>query len=415
MKNSFLFKVFGAIFLGIIAGYLTGPTTELFGVPIVRYFDLIGRLFLNALTLVVVPLVASSIIMGTARVGADKSFASLGGKTFAYFFLTGVCAVAIGFLFYFLITPGVSGDKASILSSSASNALEQIQAQAGGGTFDRIEGILLRLVPSNIIAVASQGQMLGLIFFSVIFGVLSTRIEPELSQLMIKFWNAVFQIMMKMTHVVMLAMPIGVFGLMAKVVATTGFDSIRPVAIFFLTVIGGLLVFTFIVLPLLLKFIAKASPIAHFKAVAPALFTAFTTSSSAATLPITIECMEKRANIPNRFCSFILPLGTTVNLTGSALYATIAVLFIAQSYGVDFNAGNMVTIAIMCLFIALGMVAGIPSGTFVTIVVILQAIGLPADGIVLILPVERILDMFRTSVNVFSSTCVTVLVAKSKH
>ncbi len=415
MKNTFLFKVLGAMLLGVLAGYLTGPTMEIFGVPFVRLYDLIGRLFLNALTLVVVPLVASSIISGTARVGADKSFASLGGKTFGYFFVTGVLAVTIGFLFFYLIGPAVSSDQASALTSAASSTLQQIQAQAGGGTFDRIEGILLRLVPSNIFAVASQGQMLGLIFFSVIFGVLSTRIDGELSELVIKFVNGVFQIMMKMTHVVMTAMPIGVFGLMAKVVATTGLDTIKPVAVFFLTVIAGLLVFTFIVLPLLLKLVARVNPISHFRAVAPALFTAFTTSSSAATLPITLECMEKRANIPNRFCSFILPLGTTVNLTGSALYATVAVLFIAQSYGVDFNAGNLVTIAIMCLFIALGMVAGIPSGTFVTIVVILQSIGLPADGIILILPVERILDMFRTSVNVFSSTCVTVLVAKSKH
>lgn len=411
MKNTFLIKVFGAMLLGVLAGYLTGPTMELFGVPFVRYYDLIGRLFLNALTLVVVPLVASSIITGTARVGADKSFASLGGKTFGYFFVTGVCAVAIGFLFFYLVSPGVSVEQ----NSAASAAVEQIQSQAGGGTFDRIEAILLRLVPSNIFAVASQGQMLGLIFFSVLFGVLCTRIETELSQLVIKLANALFQIMMKMTHLVMTAMPIGVFGLMAKVVATTGMDTIKPVLIFFITVIGGLLVFTFIVLPLLLKFIAGVSPISHFRAVAPALFTAFTTSSSAATLPITIECMEKRANIPNRFCSFILPLGTTVNLTGSALYATIAVMFIAHSYGIDFNAGNLVTIAIMCFFIAMGMVAGIPSGTFVTIVVILQSIGLPADGIILILPVERILDMFRTSVNVFSSTCVTVLVAKSRH
>ena len=415
MKNTFLIKVIGAMLLGAIVGYLTGPTMEIFGVPFVRLYDLIGRLFLNALTLVVVPLVASSIITGTARVGADKSFASLGGKTFFYFFITGVLAVALGFLFFYLIGPAVSSAQTSVLSSSASGALEQIQSQAGGGAFDRIEAILLRLVPSNIFAVASQGQMLGLIFFSVIFGVLCTRIDGELSELIIKFVNGIFQIMMKMTHVVMLAMPIGVFGLMAKVVATTGLDTIKPVMIFFVTVIAGLLAFTFVVLPLLLKFVAKVSPLFHFRAVAPALFTAFTTSSSAATLPITIECMEKRANIPNRFCSFILPLGTTVNLTGSALYATIAVLFIAQSYGLDFNAGNLVTIAIMCLFIALGMVAGIPSGTFVTIVVILQSIGLPADGIILILPVERILDMFRTSVNVFSSTCVTTLVAKAKH
>lgn len=411
MKNSFLIAIFIAIILGAFAGFLSGSTTELFGVTLVRYYDLLGNLFLNALTLVVVPVVVSAIVTGTARVGGDKNFAALGSKTFGYFFLTGAIAVALGFLCYFIISPPTAPIGPV---SGSSEVLEQIKAQAAGGTFDRIGNIFLSFFPKNIFAAAASGQMLGLIFFSVMFGVLSTRIESELSKIILQFWNGLFQIMMKMTQIVILAMPIGVFGLIAKVVATTGFEQVKPVLWFGLTVVIGLVVFMFIALPLLLSLIGKTNPIAHFSNMGPALLTAFTTSSSSATLPVTLECLEERAKISNRFSSFIVPLGTSVNLTGSALYATVAVLFIAQSYGVALDAGNLVTIAVMCLFIALGMVAGIPSGTFVTIVVILQALGLPAEGLILILPVERLLDMIRTPVNVYSSTCVTVLVAKSE-
>jgi len=413
MKNSFLIAIFIAIILGAFAGFLSGSTTELFGVTLVRYYDLLGNLFLNALTLVVVPVVVSAIVTGTARVGADKNFAALGSKTFGYFFLTGAIAVFLGFLCYFIVSPAISPINSSSVAGSA-DVLEQIKAQASVGTFDRIGNIFLSFFPKNIFAAAASGQMLGLIFFSVMFGVLSTRIESELSKIMLQFWNALFQIMMRMTNIVILAMPIGVFGLIAKVVATTGFEKVEPVLWFGLTVSLGLIVFTFVALPLLLAVIGKINPITHFRNMGPALVTAFTTSSSSATLPVTLECLEQRAKVSNRFSSFIVPLGTSVNLTGSALYATVAVLFIAQSYGVSLDAGNLVTIATMCLFIALGMVAGIPSGTFVTIVVILQALGLPAEGIILILPVERLLDMLRTPVNVFSSTCVTVLVAKSE-
>ncbi len=408
MKNSFLAQILFAMFLAVIAGMFTGPNMEIAGVPIVRIYDLIGHLFLNGLKLLIVPLVVSSIITGTARVGADQSFASLGGKTFGYFFLTGILAVLIGFAGAVMLQPWVSQDLVKTLTATSAN----IAVPIPGGAFDSIEGILFRLIPTNIFQVAAEGQMLGLIFFSVIFGVFSARIDSEFSTTVMNFWNGVFQIMMKMTHLVMKAMPIGVFGLMAKMVATTGLEAVRPVAAFFGVVILGLSVFTFIVLPLLLRFIAGVSPLAHFRAVGPALLTAFTTSSSAATLPITLECMEKRANIPNRFCSFILPLGTTVNLTGSALYATTAVLFIARCYGIDLAFGGLVTVGLLCLFTALGMVAGIPSATFVAITLILQSIGLPSESIILILPVERILDMFRTTVNVFCSTCVTVLVAR---
>lgn len=413
MKNKPLLTIFLSIFLAVLAGLLTGPESAIFGVPIVRIYGLIGTLFLNALSLVVVPLVVSSIITGTARLGSDKNFSKLGFQTFFYFILTGVIAVAIGAFVMTWLSPGSVIDSSLLTQLNGSDGVETIQKIAEGGVFDRIEQILYRLIPQNIFYVISQGQMLGVIFFALLFGFFSNKIDSELSNVLVKFWKGVFQTMMLMTQFIMRALPIGVFGLMAKVIAVTGFEAVKPIGFFFGTILLGLGLYIFVVLPILLQFIARVNPLNHFKAAAPALITAFTTSSSAATLPVTIGCMEKVAGIPNRICSFILPLGTTINLTGTALYATGAVLFVAQAYGFELNLANYLTVLFMGLFTALGMVAGIPSASLITIVVILQAIGLPADGIILLLPVERILDMCRTTVNVFGTTCCAAMVNAS--
>jgi Na+/H+-dicarboxylate symporter len=410
MKNDVLIKVFVAMALAVIAGFLTGPDTEFFGIPFLSFYNLIGQLFLNALTLVVVPLVASSIIIGSARLGREQGFGKLGLRTFYLFLLTTSIAVLIGVSIVALVSPGTNIDPSTIKHLIGPNTLNQIETGASGGIYAKIEQIVYRLVPSNIISVASQGQMLGLIFFTLLFGYFSSKIEPVLSETIFNFWNAIFQIMMKMTQLIMRALPIGVFGLMAKVVATTGLDAIKPVLIYFVCIIAGLSLFMFVVLPLLLKIIGGIDPIKHFKAVIPALLTAFSTSSSAATLPITIDSMEKRAGVPNRICSFVLPLGTTLNLAGSALFAAGAVVFIAQVYGMHLNAANYFVITLMGVFAGLGMVAGIPSASLITIVIILQAIGLPPDGIVLLLVVERILDMCRTTATVFTHTCCAALV-----
>lgn len=412
MNNTLVIKVFIAIALGIAAGLAAGTENAILGVPWVKIFNLIGQIFLNALNLVVVPLVASSIITGTARIGGEFSFGRLGGMTFFYFLLTSIAAVSIGVLLALSIVPGSYMDSTSLGNVLGQATLEEVAKQSQGGMFERLEQILFRLFPSNILAVASQGQMLGLIFFSVLFGFFSARIDPHLSSVMTDFWKGLFQIMMKMTHLVMRALPIGVFGLMAKVAATTGFEAIKPVGFFFLTVLSGLFLYTFIFLPLMLK-LGGVYPLRHFSAVAPALFTAFTTSSSAATLPITLDCMEKRAGVSNKICSFVLPLGASINLTGSALYTVVAVIFIAQTYGIELNLAIMATIIILGIFSALGMVAGIPSASLVTIVVILHTIGLPSDGIVLILATDRILDMIRTAVSVLGTTCCAALVNRS--
>lgn len=407
MNNRLLLKVFLALILAVIAGLVTGPD-----VYAVKVYDLIGKLFLNALTLVVVPLVASSIITGAARMGSEEAFEKLGSKTFFYFILNSFLAALLGLLLVVAIQPGIaSGSTASSLMNGSN--LEQIKNLANGSIFDQFAEILLKIVPSNILQVASQGQMLGLIFFSLLFGFFISKIEVHSGSVILHFWKAVFQIMMKITHLVMKALPIGVFGLVAKVVATTGSDSIASVAWFFLTISLGLSIYTFIVLPIMISFIGRVNPVSYFKAMAPALFTALSTSSSAATLPITIDCMEKRVGVSNRITSFTLPLGTPLNCAGTSLYAVVATVYIAQSYGMELGISTLFTILIMAFFTSFGM-AGIPSASLVSIVVILNSIGIPAEGIGLILAVERIVDMMRTVVNVFGNSCSTLFIAKSE-
>lgn len=407
MNNKLLFKVFAALILAFIAGMVTDPNSSF-----IKIYDLIGKLFLNALTLVVVPLVAASIITGAAKMGSEEAFEKLGAKTCFYFVLNSFLAALLGLLLVTVMAPGITSH-ANLSNLASIGKVQQLESLAEGNLFDQFAGILLKIVPSNILQVASQGQMLGLIFFSLLFGFFISKIEPHTGSIMLNFWKAVFQIMMKITHLVMRALPIGVFGLVAKVVATTGADSVASVAKFFLTITLGLLMYGLLVLPLMLMLIARINPIKYLKAMAPAIFTALSTSSSAATLPITIDCMEKRVGVSNRICSFTLPLGTALNCAGTALYAAVATVYIAQSYGMDLSSGTLLTILMMSFLTSFGM-AGIPSASLVSIVVILNAIGLPGEGIGLVLAVERIVDMMRTSVNVFGNSCSAVFIAKSE-
>lgn len=410
MKQHMLFKVFIAMTLAALAGAFAGTEKTLFSVPLVDIFGLIGQLFLNALTLVVVPLVAASIITGTARMSSEHSFGSLGIKTFSLFIGTVILAVLIGWFFVTLLAPGEG--HTMVLKEAFQNPAVSLNLEKQDA-FTKISQIFLKLIPSNILAVASQGQMLGLIFFSLLFGFFIPKIEKGPSDVLLGFWKGLFQVMMCMTHLVMQALPIGVFGLFAKVVATTGVDSIKPIGFFFLTVLISLAIYALVALPLLLKFLGGVNPIRHFKAMGPALLTAFSTSSSAASLPISIECVERRAGVSNRITSFTLPLATTLNLSGTALYVCVATFFICQAYGIELSVSLQAIIILMSILTSFGM-AGIPSASIVAIVMILHTAGLPGDGVALILAVERILDMFRTVVNVLGNTCCAVIIAKTE-
>lgn len=400
--------VFIAIILAILFGNWAGTTTEIFGVKLYNVVDVIGTLFINALTLVVVPLVSSSIITGISRIGKEGDFGRLGSKMMLFYFATSLLAILIGLFFVNLIHPGSSEITTSF--AEATDLKEKITSQGSSNTFIQL---LLSIVPTNVIGAAAKGQMLGLIFFSILFGFVLSKVQNSSGSTVREFFKGIFETMIEFTQFIMKFLPYGVFCLMAKVSMTTGIQSLKAVSLFFLAVLLGLIVFMFIGLPLMLKFIGRVSPIRHFKAMGPALVTAFSTSSSSATLPVTIDCVEKRAGVSNRICSLVVPLGTSINMSGSALYECVAAMFIAQAYGIDLSFSTQFLIVVLSLLASIG-VAGVPSGSLVAIIIILKAVGLPIEGIGLFVAIDRLLDMCRTTVNVFSDSCCAVLVAKSE-
>jgi len=401
-----------ALVLAVVAGLITGKDAALFGLRFYDVYAFIGQLFLNALKMLIVPLILSSIIVGISGIGSGSALSKLGGKTLLYYATTSLIAIMIGLLVVNAIAPGViDGEPAKEVIGLSEEAASTVIAKVEGKSAGDVVDIFLRMVPTNIVAAAANGQMLGLIFFGLLFGFFMTKIEEAHAETMYNFWQGVFSVMMKITDWVMSFAPIGVFGLVAKVVAGTGLAAFVPLLWFFLCVLIALALHMFVVMPLLLSSVGRVHPLRHFKAMAPALLTAFSTSSSSATLPLTMECVEKNAGVSNRTTSFVLPLGATVNMDGTALYECVAAMFIAQAYGIDLGLGTQFTIVLVALLTSIG-VAGIPAASLVAISIILAAIGLPAEAIGLILAVDRVLDMCRTSVNVFSDSCGAVIIAR---
>ncbi|MDH5184574.1 MAG: dicarboxylate/amino acid:cation symporter [Gammaproteobacteria bacterium] len=400
-----------ALALAVMAGMITGKELGIFGVSFYSMYDFFGSMFLNALKMLIVPLVVSSIIVGIAGIGSGKNLGRLGGRTILYYATTSLFAILIGLLVVNMVAPGIVDGQPAKDMIGLSVDTETAVAKVEGKNAGDIVGIFLRMIPTNIVSAAANGQMLGLIFFSLLFGYFLTRIGEPNAENLYGFWQGTFDVMMRITDLVMKFAPIGVFALVAKVVSTTGLDAFIPLAWFFLSVVLALAIHMFITLPLILKYVARVRPLRHYKAMAPALLTAFSTSSSAATLPLTMECVEKNAKVSNRTSSFVLPLGATVNMDGTALYECVAAMFIAQAYGIELSFAVQFMIVMIALITSIG-VAAIPSASLVAIAIILAAVGLPAEAIGLILAVDRVLDMMRTSVNVFSDSCGAVVLAR---
>ena len=400
-----------AIVLAAIAGHLVGQDSGFLGVAFYDVFDFVGTLFINALKMLIVPLIASSIIVGVAGIGSSGDLGRLGGKTLLFYAITTLSAILVGLVLVNTVQPGlVNGEPAQDLLALSADA-DTVAAKVGEkGAGDVVE-IFLRMVPPNIIEAAANGEMLGLIFFSILFGFFMTRLGHETADPLFRFWDAVFHVMLRMTEWVMLFAPIGVFGLVARTVAKTGFDAAAPLIVFALTVLGALLFHAAVTLPSMLRIVAKVSPLALYRAIAPALLTAFSTASSSATLPITIDCVEKNAGVPNRISSFVLPLGATVNMNGTALYECVAAMFIAQAYGLELSFGVQFSIVAIALVTSIG-VAGIPSASLVAIAIILSAVGLPVEAIGVLFVFDRVLDMARTSINILGDACCAVIVAR---
>ena len=405
-----------AIILAGIAGTLTGTDGSFLGVIFYSVYEFIGTLFMNALRMIIVPLIMASIIVGIASIGSGSDLGRLGGKTLLYYAFSSTMAILIGLFFVNLLTPGLAngepvGDALNLTldSGEVASAVASVEGRGGGD----IVQIFLRMVPTNIVAAAADGQMLGLIFFSLVFGFFMTQIPEKQSDALLTLWRGISETMMKITMWVMRFAPYGVFGLVAETVASTGFSAFRPLLLFFITVMLALGAHIFIALPLVLKYVAKVRPTRHFRAMAPAMLTAFSSASSSGTLPLTMECVEKNAGVSERTTSFVLPLGATINMDGTALYECVAAIFLAQAYGLEMTFATQFTVVLIALLTSIG-VAGIPAASLVAITVILTAIGLPVEAIGLLLVTDRVLDMCRTSVNIFSDSCGAVIIGKSE-
>jgi Na+/H+-dicarboxylate symporter len=407
-----------AIGLAVAAGYAVNVAGDgdpsapgAFGISFLATFSYIGQLFLNALKMIIVPLIMSSIIVGMAGIGSGGNLGALGGRTIFFYVTTSIAAILLGLVLINAVGPGyVNGEPAGDLLALDAPVEDVAARVEGKGTGDVAE-LFLRMIPENVVMAAAEGQMLGIIFFALLFGYFMTRIGHELSEHLYKFWDGVFNVMMRMTEWIMMFAPIGVFGLVAGVVAETGFEAGRPLAIFALTVLAALLIHTFLTLPLFIRVFGGVVPWKMYSAMAPAMLTAFSTASSSATLPITMDCVEKNLGVSNKVSSFVLPLGATVNMNGTALYECAAAIFLAQAYGLDLTFGMQFSIVTIALLTSIG-VAGVPSASLVAIAIILTAVGLPVEAIGVLMVFDRILDMVRTSVNIFGDSCCALIVAR---
>lgn len=376
-----------------------------------------GSVFLTLLSMVVVPLIFASIVSSLAGVGSNQGVGRLGGRTVGYYLTTSVIAITIGIVMVNLIQPGqgldydqlmtaARGELATVGKSTAPPA----PAAAENGVTGILADIVLRMIPGNVVeASRSNTTILAVIFFAVLFGISSVATGGESGKLMERTFRAFYDVMITMTNGILRVAPVGIAGYVLFVTATTGLQLAGALAAYMLTVALALGVHALVVLPLLLWGITGRSPLQYASDLREALLTAFSTASSSGTLPLTIRCVTDKAKVPERVASFTLPLGATVNMDGTALYEAVAVLFVAQMLG-DLSLAQQGVVAVTALLASVGA-AGIPHAGTVMMVVVMQAVNLPTDAVLVILAVDRVLDMARTTVNVWSDSVGAAVVA----
>lgn len=403
-KTKFSLPLYYQILIALITGGLFGY----FFHDKVIYTNWAGEIFLRALNMIIVPLILCSITTGVASVGSGGSLGRLGLKTMGFYVLSTLAAIVTGFTLVTTIKPGVGAEL------GFRQLVEEVAAAS-----ENFGQTLIKIVPTNIFEALMQGQMLSIILFAILFGFFITRINEKPRLLMMDVFNAALDVIMKITLFIIKFTPLGIFSITAKVIAQQVAmgneisEIISRLGLYFVTVFAGLLFHGVITLPLFVRLIGRSNPVKHLKNMATPLLTAFSTSSSNATLPLTMEAVETEDGVSNKIASFTLPLGATINMNGTALYECVAVVFIAQAYGIDLSFAQQLIVVFTALLAAIGS-AGIPMAGLVMMAVVLKAVGLPLEGIGLILAVDRILDMFRTTINVYGDTCAAVIIAKSE-
>ncbi|HDZ41832.1 MAG TPA: dicarboxylate/amino acid:cation symporter [Bacteroidetes bacterium] len=392
-KYTLTFWIFGGFILGIIAG-------SVFGEGIIPFVEPLASIFLRLLRMAIIPLIITSIISAVAQVGSAHGLGRIGLRTLAYYLITSCLAIITGQTLVNILQPGRGAEIGLEAEPTGIDVIEQ-------GLGD----ILLNIIPENPIHAMASGDVLPVIFFSILFGFFITKLKPDQRDLLRNVFDAAFEAMLKMTTFIIWSAPFGVFGIISKIVAETGFSAFKSLGFYFLVVLAGLAIHMLITLPLLLRTLGKINPVKHYRGMLPALFTAFSTCSTIVTLPLTMKAVTEESGASKRAAGFVLPIGATMNMDGTALYECVATIFIAQVYGFDLSFTAQITVAVTAVLASIGA-ASIPMSGMVMMSIILSAVGLPLEGVAIILAVDRILDMFRTTANVFSDSCGAVIISR---
>jgi Na+/H+-dicarboxylate symporter len=385
------------IFIGLILGALAG---WLVGTPILPYAEFLAEIFLRLLRMAIMPLIITSIISGVVSVGDAIGLGRLGLKTFSYYVASSFFAILTGLVLVNIFRPGVGADI----------GLDEVPEKVAAAE-QSLTDLILHIIPENPFKAMATGDVLPVIFFSILFGYFITRLSEKPKMQLSSFFQAAFETMMKMTRFVVWTAPLGVFGIMARIVAKVGFGAFKTLGVYFVVVLLGLFIHACINLPLILRFVARINPLRHYRGMPTALLTAFSTCSSIVTLPLTMHAVTENSRVSRKVASFTLPIGATVNMDGTALYECVATIFIAQVYNIDLSFSAQMIVVITALLASIGA-ASVPMSGLVMMSIILNAVGLPLEGVAIILAVDRILDMFRTTVNVLSDSVGAVVVAR---
>jgi Na+/H+-dicarboxylate symporter len=385
------------IFVGLFAGLGAGA---FFGESIVPLGDTLGTLFLRLLKMVILPLIVASITSAVISVGSRQNLGILGVQTFGYYVASSLAAILTGQILVNILKPGVGSTLQLEKSPDVIPAIEKDFGQ-----------ILLDIIPENPFASLAEGNVLPVIFFSILLGYFVTRTREPYHTQIGDLFAGFFEAMLRMTQVIIWTAPVGVFGINAKIVATTGFSAFKSLGFYFIVVLIGLAVHAFLTLPLAIRLMTGRSPYRHYRGMAPPLVTAFSTCSSIVSLPLNMKAVTENSRVSKKIASFVLPIGATVNMDGTALYECVAVVFIAQVYGFDLTFTAQLLIVLTALLASIGA-ASVPMAGLVMMTIILSAVGLPLEAVGLIIAVDRFLDMFRTATNVLSDSVGTVIIAR---
>jgi proton glutamate symport protein len=401
------------ILLALLAGAVFGFAANRLGFAgfVITYLRPVGMAFIRLISMVVVPLVFASLLVGTASLKDIRALGRIGAKTIVFYLCTTAIAVSIGLVLANILRPGSSlSPQARQKLADGAAAQKNLPVQPAAEK-PAITDLLLNIIPTNPVRAMADGQMLQIISFAMLMGICLTLIPPDRSRLVLDFFAAVNDVIIQMVHLIMKTAPYAVFALIAAVVADFGFGIVAMLLKYCVVVLLGLLAHMLITYSSALKLFTKMSVLTFFRGFRPAQLVGFCSSSSNATLPVTMECVEKNLGVPLHICSFTLPLGATINMDGTALLQGVAAAFLAQIYGMDLSLSQQMTVVLTATLASIGT-AGIPGAGIVMLAIVLDSVGIPLQGIAIILGVDRFLDMCRTVTNVTGdATCAVVVAA----